>query len=282
MNQQQLRRALGGIRSLLLLVLFCHQQGIQVDAWGTALGKYHSTRRAVTFLESSASSTAPGGVNTLDGNEIRGPITPLGNIILVRVKDTLMATGGGILLPDQSKERPTEGVVVAAGPGRIHPFTGKLIPNPIPVGASVLYGKFDGRPVEYNGDECQVLRNDNVLLMYEGVTMKLDNVVPVRDYVLVELEGTDEDSLQTSSGVVVAAQVVKDQQPCQGRVVKVGEGRMAAEANLTPSPVQVGDYVKFKDYAGNEVLIEGKEYSVVKMVDILATLSEDEESASEE
>lgn len=37
----------------------------------------------------------------LDGQEIRGPITPLGNFVLVRTKDTLAATGGGILLPDQ-------------------------------------------------------------------------------------------------------------------------------------------------------------------------------------
>ena len=38
---------------------------------------------------------------TLDGQEIRGPITPLGNFVLVETKDTLAATGGGILLPDQ-------------------------------------------------------------------------------------------------------------------------------------------------------------------------------------
>ena len=37
----------------------------------------------------------------LDGQEIRGPITPLGNFVLVRTKESLAATGGGILLPDQ-------------------------------------------------------------------------------------------------------------------------------------------------------------------------------------
>ena len=53
-------------------------------------------RRGITnaFQELSA-------VMTLDGQEIRGPITPLGNFILVRTKDTLDATSGGILLPDQ-------------------------------------------------------------------------------------------------------------------------------------------------------------------------------------
>lgn len=102
---------------------------------------------APTRSSSIARSAAP---ITLDGNEIRGPITPLGNLVLVKVKDTLTATTGGILLPDQSKERPTEGVVVAAGPGKWHPFTGVRITNPIEAGVSVLYGKYDGRPVEYN------------------------------------------------------------------------------------------------------------------------------------
>ena len=44
-------------------------------------------------------------VVTLDGEEIRGEITPLGNFVLVRTKDTLAATGGGILLPDQVREK---------------------------------------------------------------------------------------------------------------------------------------------------------------------------------
>jgi chaperonin GroES len=211
---------------------------------------------------------------TLDGEEIRGPITPLRNFILVKVKDTLTATAGGILLPDQSKERPTEGLVIAAGPGKIHPFTAVRIQNPIKEGMSVLYGKFDGKPIEYNEDSCQMIRDDDVLLYYEGVTMKLDNVFPVRDYVLVALDENPE-TLATSSGVVIANQVVADDLPCLGTVVKVGEGRMASNGELTKPPVKVGERVKFKDYAGNVVTIDRKLYSVVKMVDILCSLNEE-------
>jgi len=200
------------------------------------------------------------------------------NNILVKVKDTLTATSGGILLPDQAKERPTEGLVLEAGPGMLHPFTGVRIPNPIKAGMSVLYGKFDGKPVEYKGEECQMITDHNVLLCYEGVTMKLDNVTPVRDYVLIELdEKYGDNPLQTKSGVVIASQVVKDDVPCEGKVVKVGEGRMASVGTLTPSPVKPGDIVKFKDYAGNDIMIEGKPYSAVKMVDILCTLNPDQD-----
>jgi chaperonin GroES len=214
------------------------------------------------------------GTYTLDGQEIRGPITPLRNFILVKVKDTLTATEGGILLPDQSKERPTEGLVVAAGPGKIHPFTAVRIHNPIKVGMSVLYGKYDGKAIIYNDDSCQMIRDDDCLLAYEGVTMKLDNVIPVRDYVLIALDD-DPDTVATKSGVVIANQVMANNLPCEGIVVKVGEGRMTSTGELATPPVKEGERVKYKDYAGNGVKIEGKAYSVVKMVDILCSLSDE-------
>ena len=198
----------------------------------------------------------------------------------MKVKDTLTATSGGILLPDQSKERPTEGLVVAAGKGKIHPFTAIRIHNPIKEGMSVLYGKYDGKAIMYNDDSCQMIRDDDCLLYYEGVTMKLDNVFPVRDYVLVALD-EDPESLATSSGVVIASQVVADDVPCEGTVVKVGEGRLNSSGEFSPSPVSAGERIKFKDYAGNDVTIEGKPYSVVKMVDILCSLSKEVQAMRE-
>lgn len=240
---------------------------IQLLCLMTAVGAFSSTSLGTTASSSTETTTY-----TLDGEPIRKPISPLRNFILVKVKDTLTATSGGILLPDQSKERPTEGVVIASGPGKIHPFTAVRIKNPIKEGMSVLYGKYDGKAIEYNDDSCQMIRDDDVLLYYEGVTMKVDNVVPVRDYVLVALD-EDPESLSTSSGVVIANQVVADDVPCTGTVIKVGEGRMNSSGELSKSPVQVGDQIKFKDYAGNDVTIEGKPYSVVKMVDILCSTS---------
>ena len=104
-------------------------------------------------------------------------------------------------------------------------------------------------------------------------------MTPVRDYVLIELDSKsnakgDDNTVATSSGIVLAASVLKDSLPCEGRVVLVGEGRMSSTGTLTNSPVKVGDVVKFKEYAGNDIIIEGKQYSVVKMVDILCTFTE--------
>ena len=221
----------------------------------------------------AAAAVAEGGTLhrecTLDGKRIRGPITPLGNFVLVRTRDTLDATDGGILLPDQSKERPTEGEVVAAGPGKLHPHTGVRITNPVTSGDSVLFGKFDGHDMNYNDEAVTMIRDDDVMLYYRGVKMTLENVRPCRDYVLVELIRS---KTETASGIVVAGSVLADYQPCEGTVVKVGEGRMTSKGEFSASPVKVGDRVKFKDYAGNGVKIEGVEHSLVRMVDILCGL----------
>jgi chaperonin GroES len=112
----------------------------------------------------------------------------------------------------------------------------------------------------------QMIRDDDVMLFYRGVQMTRENVMPCRDYVLVQL---DEEKMETSSGIVVASSVNKDNLPCIGTVFKVGEGRMSSTGDLTKSPVKVGERAKFKDYAGNEVKIEGKNFALVRMVDIL-------------
>ena len=239
------------------------------DAWVSSPA---ASKKSLTALYSTPQSSSL--VYTLDGETIRGPITPLGNLILVKVRDTLSATGGGILLPDESKVRASEGVVLAAGPGKIHPYTGVRITNPIKEGHSVLYGKFDGKEIMYNDDSCQMIRDDDCLLYYDGISMKLGNVFPVRDYVLIELDKKP-DNMATKSGVVIASQVMADDSPCEGIVVKVGEGRMASKGQLMPSPVKVGERVKFKDYAGNDVIIEGKAHSLVKLENILCSLNQD-------
>lgn len=142
-------------------------------------------------------------------------------------------------------------------------------------------GKFEGTPVEYKGEDCQIVRDDSVLLAYTGVTMRLNSVRCVRDYVLVELE-QNTNNVVTRSGVVIAAQVMRDEEPCTGRVVLTGPGRATSYGKASPSPVVPGDFVKFKDYAGNDVMIEGKSYSVVKMVDILCTLKTEKGDAENE
>ena len=201
-----------------------------------------ATKRSFV-LNAADLKTVPEGTYTLDGEQIKGPITPMGNFVLVRTKESLTSTGGGILIPDSSKERPTEGEVIAHGPGKLHPHTAVRITCPVTVGQSVLYGKFDGTRLKYNEEDMQMIRDDDIMLYYSGAQMTLENVTPCRDYLLVKIQ---KDNLETDSGIAIASSVTKDLEDCQGVVVKCGEGRMCSTGEFTPCPVSVGDEVKYR------------------------------------
>lgn len=83
----------------------------------------------------------------LEGKSISGPLEPLSNFVFVKVREAKAQTLGGIVIPDQAKEKPTEGVVVGVGPGKLNVDTNVLTPMPVALGQRVLYGKFDGSKV---------------------------------------------------------------------------------------------------------------------------------------
>jgi len=70
-------------------------------------------------------------------------------------------TKGGIILPDTAKEKPVEGTVVAAGPGRKND-DGKVIAMDIKVGDTVLYGKYSGTEVTIEGEEYLIMRESDI------------------------------------------------------------------------------------------------------------------------
>jgi len=89
---------------------------------------------------------------------------PLGNRIVVKpLESDEQMSSGGIYIPDTAKEKPQEGKVVAAGPGRLTD-EGKRIPMEIAVGDTVVYSKYGGTEYKVGGTEYLVLREDDVLL----------------------------------------------------------------------------------------------------------------------
>jgi chaperonin GroES len=140
---------------------------------------------------------------------------------------------------------------------------------PVQPGESVLYGKYDGTEIDYNGEKHALIRDEDILVKWSGSEgLNEDNAEVVSDNVLVRVTDSKED--ETSSGLVIAATVKKGSKPSTGEVVKVGPGRMASNGEIMTVDISVGDMVKFRDFAGNEVMIGGEEYSVVRMPDILA------------
>jgi len=134
-------------------------------------------------------------------------------------------------------------------------------------GEGVVYGKYDGTEIEFNGSKHTLIRDDDVLVKYAGDELSLETADVISDNVLVAV--SDEEEQATAGGLLIASTSSK-KRPSTGTVVKVGPGRMASNGALMEMDITSGDMVKFRDFAGNEVKIDGKEYSVVRMVDILA------------
>jgi chaperonin GroES len=82
--------------------------------------------------------------------------------VLVRPLEAESVSSGGIVLPDTAQEKPMRGEVVAAGPGRLGK-DGQRLPVPVRAGDQVIYGKYAGNDVKFDGDEYKVLRADEIL-----------------------------------------------------------------------------------------------------------------------
>ena len=89
-------------------------------------------------------------------------IRPLQDRILVKRLDEEEKTAGGIIIPDSAKEKPQEGVVIAAGGGKVRE-DGTVQPLDVKKGDKVLFSKYAGTEVNLDGEEHLIIREDDVL-----------------------------------------------------------------------------------------------------------------------
>jgi chaperonin GroES len=88
--------------------------------------------------------------------------SPLHDRVLVKRIEETETTKGGIIIPDTAKEKPQEGEVVAVGSGK-RDDQGKVHALEVKKGDRVLFGKYSGTEVKFEGDEFVVLREDEIL-----------------------------------------------------------------------------------------------------------------------
>ena len=92
-------------------------------------------------------------------------IRPLQDRILVeRIEEEIKK--GGIIIPDSAKEKPQQGKVIAAGPGR-YDEDGKRIPMEVKKGDIILFGKYSGNEIRIGEEEHLIMREDDVLAVIE-------------------------------------------------------------------------------------------------------------------
>jgi len=92
-------------------------------------------------------------------------------------------------------------------------------------------------------------------------------ILPLNDKVVVKRLESEE---KTSGGILLPD--TAREKPRQGKVMAVGEGQRLESGARAPVPVKVNDRVMFSSYAGNEVKVDGEEYLLMSMEDILAVV----------
>jgi chaperonin GroES len=97
---------------------------------------------------------------------------PLHDRVVVRRIEAEEKSTGGIIIPDTAKEKPSQGEVIAVGPGG-RDESGKLIPIDVKVGDRVLFGKWSGTEVKIDGQELLIMKEADIMgIIDEPVSKK--------------------------------------------------------------------------------------------------------------
>jgi chaperonin GroES len=94
-------------------------------------------------------------------------LKPLADRLVVEPLEQEEVTAGGIILPETAKEKPQQGTVLAAGPGRMDE-DGKRVAMELKVGDRVLYAKYSGTEIKLDGKKVLILRESDILAVVEG------------------------------------------------------------------------------------------------------------------
>lgn len=93
-------------------------------------------------------------------------LKPLSDRIVVKALEAEEKTASGIVLPDQAKEKPQEGEVMAVGPGKVLE-NGNRQEMDLKVGDKIIFSRYAGTEVKIKGEEYLILRQDDVLALFQ-------------------------------------------------------------------------------------------------------------------
>ena len=183
----------------------------------------------------------------------------------MKIKTVEEKTGGGILLPTTAQTKPQGGEVVAVGEGNT---IGKTkVGISVETGAEVVYSKYAGTEVEFNGAKHLILKDDDIVGILETEDVK--DLKPLNDRVLIKVA---EAELKTAGGLLLTE--ASKEKPSIGTVIAVGPGTLDEEGNRKPLSISQGSTVMYSKYAGNDFKgKDGTEYIALRASDVIAILS---------
>ena len=93
-------------------------------------------------------------------------IRPLHDRVIVKRLEEERTSPGGIVIPDSAAEKPVQGKIVAVGKGKILE-DGQVRPLDVKIGDKILFGKYDGTEVRVDGEELLVMRESDVMAVFD-------------------------------------------------------------------------------------------------------------------
>ncbi|MFZ4713946.1 MAG: co-chaperone GroES [Bacteriovoracaceae bacterium] len=90
-------------------------------------------------------------------------VRPLQDRVLVKRTEEETKTAGGIIIPDNHKEKPARGEVIAVGTGYRNSNDGSVRPLDVKKGDKVLFGKYSGTEIKMNGNDYLIMKEDDIL-----------------------------------------------------------------------------------------------------------------------
>ncbi|KAE8689148.1 10 kDa chaperonin [Hibiscus syriacus] len=208
---------------------------------------------------------------------------PLGDRVLVRIKEAGEKTEGGIFLPTTAQSNPQGGEVVAVGEGKT---VGKTkVECSVQSGAQVIYSKYAGTEIEFNGANHLLLKEDDIVGILESDDIK--DLKPLNERVLIKGPLISNASLiaihkwflhirlaeEKTAGGLLLTQTTKEK-PSIGTVIAVGPGTLDDEGNAKPLSVAPGNTVLYSKYAGNDFKgNDGRDYIALRASEIMAAVS---------
>ncbi|ESR66097.1 hypothetical protein CICLE_v10009281mg [Citrus x clementina] len=192
-------------------------------------------------------------------------IKPLGDRVLVKIKTVEEKTDGGIFLPSAAQTKPQAGEVVAVGEGKT---VGKAkLDISVKPGTQVIYSKYAGTELEFNGANHLIVREDDVVGILE--TDEIKDLKPLNDRVFIKVAEAEE----TTAGGLLLTEASKEK-PSIGTVIAVGPGPLDEEGNRKPLSIAPGNTVMYSKYAGNDFKgSDGTNYIALRASEVMAVLS---------
>ncbi|KAB5552477.1 hypothetical protein DKX38_009788 [Salix brachista] len=192
-------------------------------------------------------------------------IKPLGDRVLVKIKTVEEKSEGGILLPSSAQTKPQAGEVVAVGEGK---SIGKTkLDISVKTGAKVVYSKYAGTEVEFDGSSHLILKEDDIVGILE--TDDIKDLKPLNDRVFIKVAEAEE---KTAGGLLLTE--ASKEKPSIGTVIVVGPGPLDEEGKRQALSASPGNTVLYSKYAGNDFKgTDGANYIALRASDVMAILS---------